>query len=168
MATIQLIQDGAKPVKDALDIIEEYIVRFPEKIKIGENKKSVKEILELSAGKVSDENSQDAVKEAEIKKKRKTAQKELKQAAKEMIKEVEQKQDSVQIMPLDLRLKACGLEGNMIALKLLALLEESNQTMDYLVEKTGLDPFELNSLLLKLEIAGIVGKATANSYELLK
>ncbi len=167
--TIQLIQNGAKPVKDALDIIEDYIDRYPEKIHIPETKQNIKQLFEVNKRLgLTNENAEQAVSDIEIKEIRKKAKKELKQSAKEAIKEqatvIENEESSI---PLETRIKACGLEADERANAIIELLKNGKISIDEISDKTQIPATKIMIIVTKLEIAGIIKKHPANILELL-
>ena len=167
VGTNELIKNGAKPVKDALDIIEEYLDVYPEKIKIPDKKLNLREFYEANRKSgLSDANSLDAV-DDEYKQKVKEAKKELKSAAKEAIK-TKDNNEPKQIEPLEKRLEKSGLAGNENVVKIISCLENEPLTLDELSDKTNLPSNVLMVSTTKMELAGIVKKLSGSRIELLK
>lgn len=164
---IELLQDGAKPVKDALDIIEEYLIRYPEKIKIPEKNENLRQIYAANRKLgLTDPNKEQAVIDQETLQVRKKAKKELKEAGKDAIKGKKVIAQAV-IEPLIARLEANNLLNNKIALEIVSLLENNTLTVDELMEKSELDSNEVAKMATRLEVYGIVRKNHGNRIELI-
>jgi len=164
---LQLIKEGAKPVKDALDIIEDYLTRFPNKINIPDEKLNLKEIYEINCKLgLSDPNSLNAV-NAEYKEKKKLAKNELKEAGKELIKTRKEKEILSDIEPLHERLERNGLNKDENIMKVVSCIENNSQTMDEIAEKSGLSLSKILVLVTKLEMSGIVKKLPGNRIEII-
>lgn len=170
--TIELIQNGAKPVKDALDIIEEYIDVYPEKLNISDKKVSLTKFLEMNRKLgLGDENSPQAIDSGEYKEVRKTAVNELKNSGKDMVKNglsldeynIASNKESVTV---DQKLKDTNLENNSDILKLVELLDYNGVSADEIAEKTDLSASKIMVLMTKLELAGIVDKLPGNRIKL--
>ena len=159
---IKLIQNGAKPVKDALDIIEDYIDRFPEKIKIPKTNINLLQLFEANRNISLAENSANS--DIEIKEIRKKAEKELKKSAKESIKNADKQIDGDL---LSSKLKAFGLENNSDAEKIIEILKCGNASIDELTNKLNVPNKNISVIITKLEIAGIIEKHPANIIELI-
>lgn len=169
---IELIQNGAKPVKDALDIIEEYLPIYPEKIKIPEERFNIAKILDVNnkLG-LDNENSPAAVDEDGYKKIRKEAKKELKAAAKEAIKSKAEVTEELNVAPavsLNERLKQSNLDANESAIKIIETLTLNPCTVDELAEKTAMNMSQIMVLTTKLEMAGVVRKIPGNRIEIVE
>ncbi len=164
---IELIQSGAKPVKDALDIIEEYIDRYPEKIKIPSKRVNLTQIFETNRKLgLTDDNSPQAIGQQEYQKLRKEAKKELKQAGKEAVKGITDER-SVETLSLNEKLLQNNLNHNENILKIISLLEKSALTTDELSEKSGISTAQIMICTTKMELAGIVKKTFGNRIELI-
>lgn len=159
---INLIQNGAKPVKDALDIIEDYVDRFPEKIKIPQSNINLLQFFEANKNISLAENSANS--DIEIKDIRKRAQKELKKSAKESIKSNDKNLDKDS---LNAKLKAFGLENNSDAEKIIEILKDGKFSVDELTNKLNIPNKNISVIITKLEIAGIIKKHPANIIELI-
>lgn len=159
---IKLIQNGAKPVKDALDIIEDYIDRFPEKIKIPKTNINLLQLFEVNRNISLAENSANS--DIENKEIRKKAEKELKKSAKESIKNADKQIDGDL---LSSKLKAFGLENNSDAEKIIEILKCGNASIDELTNKLNVPNKNISVIITKLEIAGIIEKHPANIIELI-
>lgn len=164
---IELLQDGAKPVKDGLDIIEEYLTRYPEKIKIPEKNENLKQIYATnrSLG-LTDANKEQAITDQEMLHVRKKAKKELKEAGKEAIKG-SRAISQENIRPISAKLEANNLSNNKVALEIVSLLENNTLTVDELMEKSESDSNEVAKMATKLEVYGIVRKNHGNRIELI-
>ncbi len=167
VGTNELIKNGAKPVKDALDIIEEYIDVYTDKIKIPDKKPNLKEFYDTNRKLgISDANSPNALSD-EYKETVKEAKKELKSAAKEAIK-AKPNEEPKEIAPLSERLEKSGLNGNEKVMAIIDCLENEPLSLDELSEKTGLPSNVLLVSTTKMELAGIVKKLSASRIELIK
>lgn len=163
---IELLQDGAKPVKDGLDIIEEYLMRYPEKIKIPEKNENLKQVYASNQNSsIVDPNVEQAVTDQEALQVRKKAKKELKEAGKDAIKGKKVITQAV-IEPIIDRLEVNNLSNNEFALEIVSLLKNDALTVDELMEKSKLDSTEISKMATKLEIYGIVRKNHGNRIEL--
>ncbi len=167
---IELIQNGAKPVKDALDIIEEYLGRYPEKIKIPENKINLNQIYEVNKRLgLTDENSPQAIGQADYEKVRKDAKKELKQAGKQAVggqKTQEQKSDA-DIKSVYQKLSERNLDKDENIVKIVEQLEKSSHTADEISELTGIYTSQILICTTKMELAGVIKKHPGNRIELI-
>lgn len=164
---IELIQSGAKPVKDALDIIEEYIDCYPEKIKIPSKRVNLTQIFETNRKLgLTDDNSPQAIGQQEYQKLRKEAKKELKQTGKEAVKGITDER-SVETLSLNEKLLQNNLNHNENILKIISLLEKSALTTDELSEKSGISTAQIMICTTKMELAGIVKKTFGNRIELI-
>ncbi len=164
---IELLQDGAKPVKDALDIIEEYLSRYPEKIKIPEKNENLKQVYASNSKLgLTDANNEQAITDQEMLQVRKKAKKELKEAGKDAVKGKKVISQEV-IEPLVSRLEANNLSNNKVALEIVSLLQSDALTIDELLEKAESDSNEVSKMATKLEVFGIVRKNHGNRIELI-
>ncbi len=167
VGTNELIKNGAKPVKDALDIIEEYIDVYTDKIKIPDKKPNLKEFYDTNRKfGLSDANSPNALSD-EYKETVKEAKKELKSVAKEAIKS-KPTETGERIAPLSERLEKSGLNNNENVMAIISCLESEPLSLDELSEKTGLPSNVLLVSTTKMELAGIVKKLSASRIELIK
>ena len=167
VGTNELIKNGAKPVKDALDIIEEYLDVYPDKIKIPDKKPNLKEFYDTNRKfGLSDANSPNALSD-EYKETVKEAKKELKSVAKEAIKS-KPTETGEKIAPLSERLEKSGLNNNEKVMTIISCLESEPLSLDELSEKTGLPSNVLLVSTTKMELAGIVKKLSASRIELIK
>ena len=167
---ISLIQDGAKPVKDALDIIEEYLCSYPEKIKIPEKRENISQVYNINQKLgLTDDSSLAAIGEEEYKKAKKQAKKELKQAAKQAVKGKISENDNCEAneLPISKRLENSRLDKNENVLKILSHLEKASHTADELAELTGLPMSQIMICTTKLELAGVIKKIPGNRIELI-
>ena len=168
----ELIQNGAKPVKDALDIIEEYIDVYPEKLNISNKKVSLNRFIEINRKLgLGDENSSQAIDDGEFKQARKTAVNELKNAGKDMVKNGMSLKEYSAVpnkdsKTIEQKLKDTNLENNSDALKLIDILDENGLSADEIAEKTNLTASKIMVLMTKLELAGIVDKLPGNRIKL--
>ena len=167
VGTNELIKNGAKPVKDALDIIEEYLVVYTDKINIPDKKPNLKEFYDTNRKfGLSDANSPNALSD-EYKETVKKAKKELKSAAKEAIIS-KSSEEPKEIAPLSERLEKSGLNDNEKVMAIISCLENEPLSLDELSEKTGLPSNVLLASTTKMELAGIVKKLSASRIELIK
>lgn len=167
---IELIQNGAKPVKDALDIIEEYLCRYPEKIKIPPKRINLSRIYEDNQRLgLADENSPQAIGQEEYKKVRKGAKKELQQAGKQAAnnKKQQDKAPETESVSIQKRLLENHLDKNENVMKILEQLEKAPHTADELSELTGIATPQILICATKMELAGIVRKSPGNRIELI-
>ncbi len=168
VGTNELIKNGAKSVKDALDIIEEYIDVYSDKIKIPSNKLNLKEFYEANRRLgLSDADSPSALYD-EYPQTVKEAKKELKDAAKEAVKSKGLENRGEDVLPLEERLKKSGLENNENVIKIISCLEKEALTLDELSECTGLASNVLMVSTTKMELAGIIKRLSASRIELIK
>ncbi len=168
VGTNELIKNGAKPVKDALDIIEDYIDRYPEKIKTPSEKLNLKGFYEVNRKLgLSDENSPSALSD-DYKDTLKEAKKELKVAAKQAVKSGGAEKNNESILPLEERLKKSGLESNEKVDKIIFYLQNKPLSLDELSEATGYASNVLMVATTKMELAGIVKRLSASRIELIK
>lgn len=166
---IELIQDGAKPVKNGLDIIEDYLTRYPDKIKIPAKKENLKAIYDTNKRLgLTDENSEQAVTNPETKTVRKKAKKELKEAGKEAIKKGNIAGVVETIEPLDNRIEASGLKDNPIAKEIVNALSKSSSTVDELADNSEYSFSDLSMMTAKLEMHGIIKSSSGDRIELIK
>ncbi len=165
---IELIQDGAKPVRNGLDIIEDYLTRYPEKIKIPDKKENLRAIYETNKRLgLTDQNAEQAVISPEVKNVRKRAKKELKEAAKEAIKNG-QIPNETPVEPLEKRLENSNLKDNPIATEIINALGDNALTVDELADNSNYTFSDLSMMTAKLEMYEIVKKAPGNRIELIK
>ncbi len=168
VGTNELIKNGAKSVRDALDIIEDYIDKYPDKIKIPSEKLNLKEFYETNRRLgLSDANSPNVL-EDDYKETVKEAKKELKDAAKEAVKSKQTGEDNKSVLPLEERLKKSGLENNENVIKIISCLEKEPLTLDELSESTGFASNILMVAITKMELAGIIKRLSASRIELIK
>lgn len=167
--TIELIKNGAKPVKDALDIIEDYIDKYPNKINVPNQRANLREIFEANKRLgLSDANSPQAVGEEYIQT-LKEAKKELKKAGKEAVRtgKIEPSDEINNLPTVYERLKQNNLSENQDILKIISLLEKTPLTADELAELTGLSSPSILVSITKMELAQIVKKTPGNRIELI-
>lgn len=164
---ISLIKDGAKPVKDALDIIEDYLLRYPNKINIPTDKLNLREIYDINRRLgLTDANSIDSV-DKDYKEKKKLAKKELKEAGKKALIAVSNEEIPNDIAPLTDRLEKSGLKDNENIIKIISFIENEAHTMDEIAENTALTMPKILVLVTKLEMSGIVKKLPGNRIEII-
>lgn len=162
---IELIQNGAKPVRDALDIIEDYIDRYPEKIRVPENRADFRAtFLANHRLGLDDENAVTAVTQPDEKEK-KRLKRDLQKAGKAAVNGQEQK--IVSLLAVEERLKKAGLTENAVATEMVRLLKEGSHTVDELVEKTGIEAAKILANLTRLELACIAKKSPGNRIDLI-
>ncbi|MBE6788272.1 MAG: DNA-protecting protein DprA [Ruminococcaceae bacterium] len=166
--TNELIKNGAKPVRDALDIIEDYLDRFPNKINVPNQRVNLREIYETNRRLgLFDANSPSAV-DSEYREAIKQAKKDLKKAGNDAIKGKAIDSSDEQILPdISERLKQSGLNENQDALKIIDELKSSPLTMDELSDLTKISSSKLMVITTKLELAQIVKKVPGNRIELI-
>ena len=167
---IELIQNGAKPVKDALDIIEEYLCRYPEKIKIPDKKINLSQIYEVNKRLgLTDENSVQAIGLADYEKVRKEAKRELKQAGKQAAdgKKVQDEKADVDINSVYDKLSERKLDKDENIIKITEQLKNSSHTADELSQLTGISTSQILICATKMELAGVIKKHPGNRIELI-
>lgn len=167
---IELIQNGAKPVKDALDIIEEYLCRYPEKIKIPDNKINLNQIYEVNKRLgLTDENSPQAIGLDDYEKVRKEAKKELKQAGKQAAdsKKVQDEKPGININSVYDKLSERKLDKDENIIKITEQLKNSSHTADELSQLTGISTSQILICATKMELAGVIKKHPGNRIELI-
>lgn len=166
--TINLIQNGAKPVKDALDIIVEYLDRYPEKIKIPQERINLWQFFETNRKLgLDNQNSQQVLSDDEYKNIKKQAKKELKSVADETIKQAKKEPKEHNDVSIKDRLSICGLENDSIALKIIELLKDKCYTVDELSDKIDIPASKVMIIVTKLEICGVIKKLPGNMLELI-
>ncbi len=151
----QLIKEGAKPVKDGLDIIEEYIIAYPERID-----SKFKRIDYIEKAKLNKKEEESLDNKSKIKAK-KEAQKELSKMAKSVMKS-----------PVLSFEEAVGdneiLKNDEIAKRVYNYLKLTPYTDNELAIMMNIPLQKLLTSVTKLEMAGIVSKDTNRKITIIK
>lgn len=152
----QLIKDGARPLFSIFDLIEEYHLRFPNKIK----RENVEKALEYISGKRK-------LTSEDIGKKPKTVfvnsnhQKPKGTNQNKKTEEVKAENPSFHVK----KLVSIPLELSINAKNVYEAMETEPMYTDQISEKTGLAPWEVISSLTELELEGLVSLCAGKRYK---
>ncbi len=168
IGTFELIKNGAKPVRSGLDIIEEYIYLYPDKIKIRDDQENINRILDINKElKEQDENSRYSIDSKELSKIKKQADKEFKQIGKDAIKGKLIEQNNTAQIPLSERISGSNLNDNENVKKIISHIEKAPLTVDEIADLTDIPTMQIIISITKMELAGIVRKIQGNKIELI-
>ena len=156
----QLIKDGARPLFSIFDLIEEYSLRFPDKVK--EN--NVNKALEFISGKreLTEEEKKRSPKTVIIKnnppkqKSQAQANTQAQAQAKDEIEQTDFHVTKIVSIPKD-------LSDN--AKKVYDAMDDEPMYTDQIAQKTGLAPWEVISSLTELEIRDLVCLCAGKRYK---